>query len=263
MAQGAPVDTRCDIASATEENTMDRRNFIATSAGLLASGTLVGHARGTGLSAPSAPAAAAAPAAPLEPPAKGRIRVAVALAESATVIDFCGPWEVFQDVMLPGDDMPFELYTVARSRDPVRATGGLHINPDFSVNDAPAPHVIVVPALRGNDALSAWIEASSRSTQLTMSVCTGAFQLARVGLLDGLTATTHHDFYDRFAEEFPKVTLVQGTRYVEHDRVATAGGLTSGIDLALRVVQRYYGTEVARRTAEYMEHASERWMNPV
>jgi transcriptional regulator GlxA family with amidase domain len=58
------------------------------------------------------------------------------------------------------------------------------------------------------------------------------------------------------------VTLVRGTRYVEHDRVATAGGLTSGIDLALRVVQRYYGTDVAKRTAEYMEHASERWLNP-
>jgi len=242
---------------------MDRRNFITTSAGLLAAGALAGHALGAGDAAARAASTAGTPAGPLKAPANGSIRVAVALAEGATVIDFCGPWEVFQDVMLPGrDDMPFQLYTVAATREPIRASAGLHIIPDFSVNDAPAPQVIVVPALRGNDALSAWIEASSRSTDLTMSVCTGAFQLARVGLLDGLTATTHHDFYDAFAKDFPKVTLVRGTRYVEHDRVATAGGLTSGIDLALRVVQRYYGTDVAKRTAEYMEHASERWLNP-
>jgi transcriptional regulator GlxA family with amidase domain len=238
---------------------MHRRSFIATSAGLLAAGALAGRALAGGSAAP----ASAGAAGPLKPPAKGPVRVAVAIAESATVIDFCGPWEVFQDVMLPeGDAMPFELYTVASTRDPIRATAGLHIIPDFSVNDAPAPNVIVVPALRADDTLRSWIREASAGTDLTMSVCTGAFQLARTGLLDGLTATTHHEFYEPFAKEFPKVTLVRDTRYVEHERIATAGGLTSGIDLALRVVQRYYGTDVARRTAEYMEHASTRWMNP-
>jgi transcriptional regulator GlxA family with amidase domain len=244
---------------------MNRRHFIATSAGLLVAGAVApsgGRAAG-GAAAGTATGAAVAAEYALKPPARGRINVAVAIAEGATVIDFCGPWEVFQDVMVSdGGDMPFRLYTVAATSEPVRATAGLHIIPDFTVNDAPAPQVIVVPALRGNKALSEWIEASSRSTDLTMSVCTGAFQLGRVGLLDGLTATTHHDFYDDFAKEFPKVTLVRGMRYVEHPRVATAGGLTSGIDLALRVVQRYYGTEVAQRTAEYMEHESTRWLSP-
>lgn len=87
-----------------------------------------------------------------------------------------------------------------------------------------------------------------------MSVCTGAFQLARVGLLDGLPATTHHDFWDAFEKEFPKVRLQRGPRFVDNGRVATAGGLTSGIDLALHVVGRYFGEETAARTAAYMEH---------
>jgi transcriptional regulator GlxA family with amidase domain len=88
-----------------------------------------------------------------------------------------------------------------------------------------------------------------------MSVCTGAFVLARTGLLDGKTATTHHQFYDDFASSFPAIRLVRDRRFVEHDRVATAGGLTSGIDLALRVVERYLGLEAAAAVARYMEYS--------
>jgi transcriptional regulator GlxA family with amidase domain len=245
---------------------MHRRNFIVTSAGLLVAGAVAGHSLAAAAAATAGPSSEAGTrAGPLQPPASGPVRVAVAIAEGATVIDFCGPWEVFQDVMLPSDHdgaMPFELYTVATTREPVRASAGLHIIPDFTVNDAPAPNVIVVPALRADDTLRAWIKETSGRTDLTMSVCTGAFQLARTGLLDGLTATTHHEFYEPFAREFPRVSLVRNTRYVEHERIATAGGLTSGIDLALRVVQRYYGTDVAQRTAEYMEHQSTRWLDP-
>ena len=92
-----------------------------------------------------------------------------------------------------------------------------------------------------------------------MSVCTGAFKLAQVGLLAGLPATTHHDFWDRFAREFPDVELRRGLRFVDNGRIATAGGLTSGIDMALHVVARYYGTEVAATTARYMEYTSDAW----
>jgi len=230
---------------------MDRRTFIQCSTGALAAGGLVQRL---------ARAAEPDPGLRLQPPRRGRVRVAVAIAHSATVIDFCGPWEVFQDAAV--DDGGFELYTVAKSKDPIRATAGLHIIPDYTIADAPAPNVVVVPALKADDALREWIKSTSARTDLTMSVCTGAYQLARVGLLDGITATTHHHFYDDFAKTFPKVELVRGQRYVEHERIATAGGLTSGMDLALRVVQRYFGTDVATQTAEYMEYESTRWRDP-
>lgn len=208
---------------------------------------------------PAGPASAA-PA--LQPPAEGKIRVAFVLAPHATVIDFTGPWEVFQDVEVPerGERRPFELYTVAETRDPVTATGGLRILPDHTFDDAPQPHVIVVPALRGSPRLHAWLRQASPKADLTMSVCTGAFQLARAGLLDGLEATTHHLFLDAFAREFPEVKLRRGVRFVDNGKVASAAGLTSGIDLALRVVERYFGRDVATATAEYMEHASREWM---
>jgi transcriptional regulator GlxA family with amidase domain len=73
--------------------------------------------------------------------------------------------------------------------------------------------------------------------------------------LDGKTATTHHDSYAAFESSFPTVELVRGRRFVEHERLATAGGLTSGIDLALRVVERYLGRAGATSTARYLEYA--------
>jgi transcriptional regulator GlxA family with amidase domain len=192
---------------------------------------------------------------------RSRVRVGFLISDSAKVIDFCGPWEVFQDVILHRDGMhhPFELYTVAESRDVIRASGGLRVVPDYTINDAPLPHVLVVPAMEGTRATHAWIRKVSETNHITMSVCTGAFQLARAGLLDGLTATTHHDYQDEFAGEFPTVRVVKDVRFVEHERIATAAGLTAGVDLALRVVERYHGREVAQATAEFMEHDSEGW----
>ena len=89
---------------------------------------------------------------------------------------------------------------------------------------------------------------------------TGAFILGRAGMLKGLDATTHHDFFDRFEKTFPDVRLHRGLRFVEGERISTAGGLTSGIDMALRVVERYFGRDRARQVAEYMEYQSTGWM---
>ncbi len=195
-------------------------------------------------------------------PKRKRVRVAFLLGDSANVIDTAGPWEVFQDTMLDGMLMhshPFELYTVAPTDAMLRMTGGLQVVPHYDVTNAPEPNVIVVPAHKSTEASRAWLKRASADTDVTMSVCTGAFQLARAGLLTGLPATTHHDFWDDFAREFPDVELKSGLRFVDNGRIATAGGLTSGIDLALHVVARYFGVEVAATTARYMEYASDAW----
>ena len=200
----------------------------------------------------------------LKPPDKGQIPVAFLISDGAVVIDFCGPWEVFQDVMIPGgEQMPFRLYTVAETKKPIRASGGMQIVPDYSIHNAPPPKVIVIPAQSApNPAVLEWIRESSKAADLTMSVCTGAFVLAKTGLLNGKSATTYHGAFGRFANQFPDVQLKRGARFVETGNLATAGGLSSGIDLALRVVERYYGREVARKTAYNMEYQGEGWMNP-
>jgi transcriptional regulator GlxA family with amidase domain len=206
----------------------------------------------------------AAEAKPLQPPAHGSIPVAFLISEGAVIIDFCGPWEVFRDVVVPGrDDHPFHLYTVSDKTTPIHAGGGMKIVPDYMFANAPAPKVIVIPAQREpSEAMLEWIRKSSKNTDVTMSVCTGAFVLAKTGLLSGKSATTFHGAFGRFAMQFRDIELRRGARFVENGNLATAGGLSSGIDLALRVVERYYGREVAQKTAYNMEYQGQGWMNP-
>lgn len=197
----------------------------------------------------------------ITPPA-GAIPVAFLLSEGATMIDFTGPWEVFQDADPPGRE-GFVLYTVAESEKPIRATGGMKIVPDYTITNAPGPKVIVIPAQSApSAAVREWLRRSAESADVVMSVCTGAFVLASTGLLDGQAATTHHDFYRALERQYPKVSVQRGKRFVEGSKLATAGGLTSGMDLALRVVERYFGRETAERTAYYMEYQSAGWRDP-
>ena len=200
---------------------------------------------------------------PLKPPVQGSIPVAFVLSQGAAVIDFCGPWEVFQDVTIPGrPDQGFQLYTVAESLDPIQTSGGMKITPNYTLQTAPAPKVVVIPAQEGNgQALVDWIRKSAETADVVMSVCTGAFLLAKTGLLAGKAATTHHDAYRGFTRLYQDIQLKRGARFVEEGNLATAVGLSSGIDLALRVVERYFGREVATRTAYYMEYQGQGWMS--
>jgi transcriptional regulator GlxA family with amidase domain len=233
---------------------MKRREFITGSAAMLGA-ISVGSISTPATTYAQSPIARGVP---LEAPKKGKINVAFAIAEGANVIDLAGAWEVFQDVHV-GRRMPFRLYTVAATTEPITATGGLQIIPNYSVDEAPRPDLISVGALRSNPALTEWLATASRTTDVTMSVCTGAYQLGKAGLLDGLEATTHHDFYDDFEKTFPDVKVQRGLRFVENEHIATAGGLTSGIDLALRTVERYFGRDVAQTTADYMEYRGTGW----
>jgi transcriptional regulator GlxA family with amidase domain len=241
---------------------MKRRCFLGKAAGLAATMTALpgmgnlraaenaGKGQGKGLTIPNSK---------LKPPSDGRIAVAVAISEGVTVIDFAGPWEVFQDTMV-GDQMPFQLFTVGDKTEMIEGSAGLKLVPDYTFANAPECRIVVVPAQKGSDALHEWLRKVSQTADVTMSVCTGAFQLAKAGLLDGKSATTHHDFLDQLEKKFPKVKVQRGVRFVEGEKISTAGGLSSGIDLALRVVERYFGRGAAERTATYMEYQSTGWI---
>lgn len=238
---------------------MRRRELLQLTASLALTAALPSRAA----SETTAPASAdAAPA--LTPPAKGPIPVAFLLSNGAVVIDFAGPWEVFEQVHVPGrKTQPFQLYTVAETRAPIHVgSGGMTILPEYSLQDAPAPKIVVIPAQDDpTEAMVEWIRKVSKDTDVTMSVCTGAFVLAKTGLLDGKAATTHHSAYSEFAMMFPNVQVKRGARFVEVGNLASSGGLSSGIDLALRVVERYFGRDVAARTADNLEYQGLGWTN--
>jgi len=198
---------------------------------------------------------------PLRPPADGIIPVAFLMSDDAVVIDFAGPWEVFENVLVAGRH-PFQPYTVADTTAPIQASGGMTIVPKYSLASAPPPKVIVIPAQsEPSDAVVAWLRSAARASDVTMSVCTGAYVLAKTGLLSGQAATTHHSAYIDLAMNYPDISVKRGARFVEAGNLASSGGLSSGIDLALRVVERYYGRTVALRTADNLEYQGLGWMN--
>jgi transcriptional regulator GlxA family with amidase domain len=215
---------------------MTRRHFLEKSAaltsaitGLAGTSKLLGAESGAQLTGKAGEGTISK----LDPPAHGQIPVAFAITQDVTLIDFAGPWEVFNNVMLPepGNDsgvrMPFDLFTVSDSTKTIRS-GSLQIVPNFTFENLPRPKIVVIPAQRGSKALHSWLRDVSKTAEITMSVCTGAFQLARAGLLSGKPATTHHAFTDRLEKEFPDIVLKRGVRFVENDKISTAGGLSAG-----------------------------------
>ena len=200
---------------------------------------------------------------PLTPPGRGSIPVAFPISQGAVIIDFCGPWEVFHSADIPGrGGEVFQTYTVAETLDPITASGGMKIIPNYTFETAPAPKIVVIPAQDPpTPAMLSWVRSVTKATDVTMSVCTGAFLLAETGLLSGKSATTFHDAYARFEERFPDIHLKRGARFVEDGNLASAGGLSSGIDLAIRVIERYFGREAAERTAYALEYQGKGWQN--
>jgi transcriptional regulator GlxA family with amidase domain len=219
---------------------------------------------------PLAARAQAVPIRPLTPPKGRAINVAFVAGKRSNLIDIAGPAEVFQDTWvgtfaqtmagqrgpyLIGPHMPFAVYMVADAIESVAAGPQMTFLPHYTLTDAPAPDVVVVGAQSTPSAAKLdWLRRHATTADVTMSVCTGAFVLGAAGLLNGLRATTHHAFYDDLAKTYPQVQVVRGARFVEDGRIASAGGLTCGIDLALHIVARYFGQTAADNTANWMEY---------
>jgi transcriptional regulator GlxA family with amidase domain len=196
-----------------------------------------------------------------------RCRTGILMFDDVEVLDFAGPYEVLSRARTaPGlesrrsdDTAPFQVFTVARSREPVRATGGLVVTPHHSFADAPPIDLLIVPGGLGTRRLlddaevCSWIERTAASARLVASVCTGSLLLAKVGLLRGRRATTHWGALDLLRSIEPTAQVEHGERFVD-DGVLTSAGVSAGIDLALAIVGRVAGTEVARETAHYIEY---------
>lgn len=189
---------------------------------------------------------------------KRKINVAFTLGKGAQVIDVAGPWEVFQDVNID-NCCPFDLYTVAAEKTLIAMSGGLQVLPNFAVADAPQPDIILSPAHTNCVAINNWIRAVSGKTTIVSAVCTGVYNRAEAGLLDGLLVTTYYRSFDSLQAKFPLVNLHRGLRFVDQGKVITAGGLTSCIDMSLYIVQRFFGTQVAENTAQALEYEGSGW----
>jgi transcriptional regulator GlxA family with amidase domain len=194
-----------------------------------------------------------------------RRTVGILIFDDVEVLDFCGPYEVFSVTRLDDErrreePSPFEVLLVAESDPPITTAGGMHVVPDVIIADCPLLDVLVVPGGWGtrrerlNERLLDWIRERATEVELLTSVCTGALLLGQAGLLDGRPATTHWRSLEWMQGLFPAVDVRAGVRYVEDGNVITSAGIAAGIEMALRVVERLYGTQVAESTARQLEY---------
>lgn len=181
-------------------------------------------------------------------------QIAIPLFPRVTALDAVGPYEVLQ--RLPG----FEVVFVGASVGEIRTENGfLGLSIDAMLDDVPTPDVIVVPGGIGSRAamkdehLLAWLRGAHETTAFTTSVCTGSLVLGAAGLLDGLTATTHWSVYDALGAT--GATPVD-TRVVEHldRRIITAAGVSSGIDMALRLAELLVDSTAAQALQLMIEY---------
>jgi len=182
------------------------------------------------------------------------LEVVIPLFPRLTALDAVGPYEVLQRV--PAVEVTF----IGHRRGEVRTENGLlGLTVDASFEEHPEPDVVVFPGgvgtrdLVGDQRVLEWVRHAHRGTRLTTSVCTGSLVLGAAGLLDGLTATTHWSCYDELAATGATPTA---ERVVEHldERIITAAGVSSGIDMALRLVELLFDGTAARAAQLMIEY---------
>ena len=196
-----------------------------------------------------------------------KINAGIFIFDGVEVLDFAGPFEVFSRTRLrPGtesrrseDSAPFEVFTIAATREPVNATGGLRVVPHHDFASAPRVDLLVIPGgfgtrpLLEDKATLDWIRRTAASARTVTSVCTGSLLLARAGLLAGRRATTHWGALDLLAGIDPTVTVDREARVVT-DGIVSSAGVAAGIDMAFEVVEQICGRAVADETAHYIEY---------
>lgn len=187
-------------------------------------------------------------------------KVAILIYEGVYLLDFAGPLEVFNDAMENDTSSAFQVYLVSPDGKPIKAHTGTEITPQYSVINSPQPDILVIPGgdlslAANNKEIGTWITKTSESSLLTMSVCTGAFILADLGILNGKEATTWFGAKKRFQKKYPDIKVVD-KRLTDNGKIVTTAGVSAGIDGAIHVVERLFGKEIAEKTAKYIEWES-------
>ncbi len=172
------------------------------------------------------------------------MQIAILLFDKLTALDAVGPYEVLRSV--PG----WEVRFVASAKGEVRTdSAALGLSADYSLEEVTAPDVVLVPGGKGSrplmedDAVLSWLRAVDRGTRWTTAVCTGSLVLGAAGLLEGKQATCHWFFLEQLRELGADPV---GGRFVQDGKTITAAGVSAGIDMALHLVAREAGPEVAQ-----------------
>ena len=178
--------------------------------------------------------------------------VAILIFEGVQIIDYTGPYEVFGQA-------GFDVFTVGEKKDPLTTAMGMSVIPQYTLDNHPKANVLLipggnVPAHLENLAVIGWIQKNAKNAEIVLSVCNGAFFLAKAGLLDGLEATTFASLIPGLQQAAPKTKVVSNKRFVDNGKIITTAGLSSGIDGSLHVIERLAGRGWAQIVATGLEY---------
>ncbi len=186
-----------------------------------------------------------------------KLKIAVLVYPGVELLDFSGPVEVFSNVD------KFEVFLVSTGEEKITTKNKtLTLIPDFTIENAPTPDILVVPgapmnpvyAVSDNTKVIDWIRQINTKTRYTMSVCTGAFILNSTGILEGKTITSHVAVIKLLTEKAPKSTVLKDGRWVEDGKIITTAGISAGIDGALHLVEKIEGIEAATMVTKIMQY---------
>lgn len=192
------------------------------------------------------------------------IKVAVLVYPNVEVIDMNGPIDVFVKANLVMETKRYDVFTVAETADDIDTEEAVvHIRPRYSFSNCPKADIIVIPGQinppgsaetfgSGTPGLIKWLQDQARDNKdaTIMSVCVGAYILAKTNLLDNRRATTHWQAIETLQTNHPKIKVIKNVRYQEDGNYVTTGGVTSGIDGALLMVRKNDGEKWAQIVAD-------------
>jgi len=187
------------------------------------------------------------------------LNIGIYIYDEAEVLDFSGPFEVFSTAsrFLEASEK-FNVFLIAEQSGSVTARGGYDINTNYNINNHPKLDLLVVAGgvhmqeMKKTNVIT-WINDVSKESNITASVCTGAFLLAEAKVITTHKVTTHWEDIADLKESFPSLDVQENVRWVDEDTIVTSGGISAGIDMSLHLVSRIHSMELAEKTARQME----------
>ena len=186
------------------------------------------------------------------------LSIGIYLYDNAEVLDFSGPFEVFSTANRLVTEPVFNVFLVGETGEKITARGGFQVSPAYSFDDHPPIDVLLVVGgvhsgeLQKPNVLN-WIAANAQNARLIASVCTGVFLLAKAGVVQRESVTTHWEDISDLRRDFPQLDVKDNTPWVDMGRVVTSAGISAGIGMSLHLVSRLVSLDLAFRTARQME----------
>lgn len=194
------------------------------------------------------------------------LKVGVLIFPNAEILDFAGPYEVFSVANRLQEKSasysPFQVMTVALEKT-VIARHGLQVTAFKTFSDNPSFDIFIISGgvmdqpLNDQQTLE-WVQHVSKESIITASVCTGAFVLAKLGLLNQKKATTHWEDIAEFRSTFPDIEVLEDVSFVDEGKIITSAGISAGIDMSLHIVERILGNVIAEATARQMQYSRQK-----